>query len=1184
MSTSNRTSNRGGAKSSKQQQQQQAAQQNHSGDNHKTDSSNKSATDANTNNKAHKNDTGANNSAGTKSLKNSAGGKQATAKPGIQPTAEQLRIARLTNSSKTPGLDGGEDGLEFAKKIRTVIDATKKSEEAACAALAECDGDVSRAVEVLIESDDFEFTSVKKKKNKAVPNSKTESGKDKSGSGGGGEEGELNHVTSANGGGGNFERRGGRGRGRGGSTTDRGGRPFRSRENKENEGRPGGDDFTGGDRPRRGGLGGPRMTNGPRAGPRGGRGSGRGGPGGPRTYSSRGGDGRDGFPKSIDTWNNPGSEDTTAAPTKMETWGEFPSPEDWDNEEYTGSLADSKVFTPSSATDNLPSTGVNPGSVDPTANTSHPDSHTLNTSFNSTEVADTISGTTGGVSVSGGTSDELRPPTQSPVSIPGTLTAAQSQYLSQLTQQAAAQSVPSSQPLAPSYATVSSPPTPVSYTTGTEFVNSYSTTLNDIGSTGGPGAQVMPQRSKAPRTRVPPPSKIPASAVEMPPGPGETGSSGLGTIDVQFGALDFGSEPSHGASTGGFETAGPEQNSSTGPPGVTMPKYSSQATDPMTEHTYVSSTSLAAAASQLKNNHASLTSSLSKSTGDSLLSGPDSGYHGASAGRNTTFQELASMASKAAQDSYDTSSPFPQPGSTASLYQSKTPSAASNAPYASQASYSTSNNVYNVSSSASAAAVAGYPSSMSNGSYSNNSNQYNSSSYVPSGYPGAYSTQSYQQPGTNSYGSSSTGAPTSQSYQSYSGLSGAATGAYNSYQTSGGAGSNPLAHKLSSAASGGAGSLSKDSQYETSIPQQSGTPSSLNSTPTGLSSLSQQTASQISSSNSSSVTSNQQQNQKSSSGSSTGVGGSNKSGASVASMPPGVAAPVVGTQYIMSSTGLPYMYNQPAPMYNLEDFQMLSNRIPHAYYDLGFPPTSSMGGRGEPSVAAYSTMSTDARFARTDNNASPVPSSLSTQNATQAPLLNPPLPYAYYYSSIPSNPFSYSTPPYPLVNTGGYASTQPNSGGAGAGKTSASGSQVSGATPSPQQPQGTGSSADLMYSKSQHASLAKVNSYDKATFHHTGTPPPYSLPGVGVGSGVGGMGPSGAFAAAQHSYPPVIVPGGPPHHSTTLMHQPHLQMDLRTSQTRRSDSSGNSTSRSQTGSQVNKTGGSKPYYGNWTQN
>jgi len=28
-------------------------------------------------------------------------------------------------------------------------------------------------------------------------------------------------------------------------------------------------------------------------------------------------------------------------------WDTFPSPEDWDNEEYTGSLADTKVFTPS---------------------------------------------------------------------------------------------------------------------------------------------------------------------------------------------------------------------------------------------------------------------------------------------------------------------------------------------------------------------------------------------------------------------------------------------------------------------------------------------------------------------------------------------------------------------------------------------------------------------------------------------------------------------------------------------------------------------------------------------------------------------------------------------------------------------------------------------------------------------
>mgnify|MGYP006952282161 CR=1 FL=1 len=32
---------------------------------------------------------------------------------------------------------------------------------------------------------------------------------------------------------------------------------------------------------------------------------------------------------------------------RLENWGDDFTPEDWDNEEYTGSLADSKVFTPS---------------------------------------------------------------------------------------------------------------------------------------------------------------------------------------------------------------------------------------------------------------------------------------------------------------------------------------------------------------------------------------------------------------------------------------------------------------------------------------------------------------------------------------------------------------------------------------------------------------------------------------------------------------------------------------------------------------------------------------------------------------------------------------------------------------------------------------------------------------------
>uniref|UniRef100_A0A3P8X920 UBA domain-containing protein n=1 Tax=Esox lucius TaxID=8010 RepID=A0A3P8X920_ESOLU len=48
-----------------------------------------------------------------------------------------------------------------------------------------------------------------------------------------------------------------------------------------------------------------------------------------------------------------------------------------------------------------------------------------------------------------------------------------------------------------------------------------------------------PQRQvKTQRRRVPPPSKIPSSAVEMP------GSTDMSGLNVQFGALDFGSEPS----------------------------------------------------------------------------------------------------------------------------------------------------------------------------------------------------------------------------------------------------------------------------------------------------------------------------------------------------------------------------------------------------------------------------------------------------------------------------------------------------------------------------------------------------------------------------------------------------------------------------------------------------------------
>jgi len=117
------------------------------------------------------------------------------------------------------------------------------------------------------------------------------------------------------------------------------------------------------------------MANGPGRSGRGGRGGGR---SGPRTFQGRTEKG--GFPKSIETWDPNGDKEgepnangrvpkrnitinllMPCSSTKIHTflfpsgadygmgeWNDsFPAAEDWDNEEYTGSLADTKVFTPS---------------------------------------------------------------------------------------------------------------------------------------------------------------------------------------------------------------------------------------------------------------------------------------------------------------------------------------------------------------------------------------------------------------------------------------------------------------------------------------------------------------------------------------------------------------------------------------------------------------------------------------------------------------------------------------------------------------------------------------------------------------------------------------------------------------------------------------------------------------------
>lgn len=174
------------------------------------------------------------------------------------------------------------------------------------------------------------------------------------------------------------------------------------------------------------------------------------------------------------------------------------------------------------------------------------------------------------------------------------------------------------------------------------------------------------------------------------------------------------------------------------------------------------------------------------------------------------------------------------------------------------------------------------------------------------------------------------------------------------------------------------------------------------------------------------------------------------------------------------------------------------------YYDINYQTPTSLGASGvrdgNLGSVAYSTMS-DGRFARTDNNSSPVsnvPSTMSQQTGSGGPMLN--LPYAYFYGgNVMPGSFQYGTPalypqqlaaanassggqfPKPAYNSGygstGYdtlsqsAQDYTKSAYPGSGGQQSKGQNVSNPPPS-----GTGSDiSSSMYGNKSHAALNKVN-------------------------------------------------------------------------------------------------------------
>lgn len=209
---------------------------------------------------------------------------------------------------------------------------THKSEEDVCLALHECDNDVERAADMLL--DEQWGITIKKKKSRQASSSKTESADASTAATGAVDD--WNEQTHS----GDKEKprnkSGGPPRLHGRHNDSRG---WRGREKQENERNleDGGGRHSQDHRERRGRPGGPTRGGGGR----GGRGGGRAG----SRYPPRNNN-RNTFSRPMETWDNSNTWDSNTVANHTENWDEAPIDE-WSTEEYTGSLADTKVFTPS---------------------------------------------------------------------------------------------------------------------------------------------------------------------------------------------------------------------------------------------------------------------------------------------------------------------------------------------------------------------------------------------------------------------------------------------------------------------------------------------------------------------------------------------------------------------------------------------------------------------------------------------------------------------------------------------------------------------------------------------------------------------------------------------------------------------------------------------------------------------
>ncbi|XP_033713859.1 ubiquitin-associated protein 2 isoform X10 [Tursiops truncatus] len=628
--------------------------------------------------------------------------------------------------------------------------------------------------------------------------------------------------------------------------------------------------------------------------------------------------------------------------------------------------------------------------------------------------------------------------------------------------------------------------------------------------------QPQPKHIKLPKRRIPPASKIPASAVEMP------GSADVTGLNVQFGALEFGSEPSLSE----FGSAASSENSSQ----IPISLYSKSLSDSL-------NTSLAVTSAVQNSTHTT-----SVITSSSL-----------------TSSSLSSTSPVTTSSSYDQSSVHDR-----SAYQSS------------------------VSPSESA------PGTIMNG-HGGSRSQQTVDTPKTTDPPSAL-------PSVGSLPSTTSCTPLLPSVPQH-------TAALPSLSQPGDLSSSPLS-QLSSSLSGHQSSLS--SAHTVLSTSTSHTHAGVESAPSLQSSATFSTAATCASSAASSglslPSSMNTVNSLCLGGTAVSAPSSSAratplvtSGKAPPSLPQG-APPLLHSQYLVGPGGLLPAY----PVYGYDELQMLQSRLPMDYYGIPFATPAALASR-DGSLANNPYSGDVTKFGRGDS-ASPAPATTLAQpqqsqsqahHTAQQPFLNPALPpgYSYtglpYYTGVPSafqygptvfvppasakqHGVSLSSPTTPFQQASGYGQHSYSAGyddvsqGAAAGdytkggyggssqaqsKSAGSGpgKGVSASSSGPGLPDVTGS----VYSKTQ--------TFDRQGFH-AGTPPPFSLPSA-LGS-PGPLGPGYAPSPLVH-----VLPAHQQPHSQLLHH--HLPQDAQSG----------AGQRSQPSSLQPKSQASKPAYGTspyWT--